>query len=334
MTSAIVSNIDGAALEEAFAGFDPAATLVVVASKTFTTTETMLNAQFGAANGCEEAGVDDPYGRVIALTAIARQGDRMGHRRDPHPAVRRERRRALFALVVGRLSRPRSRSAGRRSRNLLEGAAEMDRHFRLDRRCATTRRCSPPSPTAIYAKSAAAETRAVFAYDERLRLLPAYLQQLEMESNGKSVTLDGKPRRPADARRSPGAGSAPTRSMPCSSCSTRARISCPSNSSRRSSPATRSTTTHHRQLLLNCLRAGRGADGGPRQRRIPHATIRATGPSTTILLDRLDPRTLGALIAFYEHRTFANAVLLGINPFDQFGVELGKEMAKGLAEDD
>jgi glucose-6-phosphate isomerase len=62
----------------------------------------------------------------------------------------------------------------------------------------------------------------------------------------------------------------------------------------------------------------------------PHRSYPGDRPSTTILLDRLDPRTLGALIAFYEHRTFANAVLLGINPFDQFGVELGKEMAKAM----
>jgi glucose-6-phosphate isomerase len=86
---------------------------------------------------------------------------------------------------------------------------------------------------------------------------------------------------------------------------------------------------HHRQLLTNCfaqgaaLMAGRPADD-------PHRSYPGDRPSTTILLDQLDPATLGALIAFYEHRTFANAVLLGINPFDQFGVELGKEMAKAI----
>ena len=87
--------------------------------------------------------------------------------------------------------------------------------------------------------------------------------------------------------------------------------------------------THHRQLLLNCfaqgaaLMAGRASDDGARN-------YPGNRPSTTILLDRLDPRTLGALLAFYEHRTFANAVLLGINPFDQFGVELGKQMAQAI----
>jgi glucose-6-phosphate isomerase len=86
---------------------------------------------------------------------------------------------------------------------------------------------------------------------------------------------------------------------------------------------------HHRQLLVNCfaqgaaLMAGEAADD-------PHRAYPGDRPSTTILLDRLDPRTLGALIAFYEHRVFANAALLDINPFDQFGVELGKRMAKAM----
>ena len=86
---------------------------------------------------------------------------------------------------------------------------------------------------------------------------------------------------------------------------------------------------HHALLLGNCfaqgaaLMAGRASDD-------PHRSYPGDRPSSTILLDRLDPATLGALLAFYEHRTFANAVMLGINPFDQFGVELGKQMAKAL----
>ncbi len=86
---------------------------------------------------------------------------------------------------------------------------------------------------------------------------------------------------------------------------------------------------HHRQLLINCfaqgaaLMAGKASDD-------PHRSYPGDRPSTTILLDRLDAATLGALIAFYEHRTFANAALLGINPFDQFGVELGKAMARAM----
>jgi glucose-6-phosphate isomerase len=87
----------------------------------------------------------------------------------------------------------------------------------------------------------------------------------------------------------------------------------------------------HRQLLLNAIAQGaalmQGLDSDDPQRRYP-----GNRPSATILLDRLDARSLGALLAFYEHRTFANAALLGINPFDQFGVELGKDIARGLGE--
>ena len=89
---------------------------------------------------------------------------------------------------------------------------------------------------------------------------------------------------------------------------------------------------HHRQLLINCFAQGAALMSG-RPSDDPHRSYPGDRPSTTILLDRLDPATLGALIAFYEHRTFANAALLGINPFDQFGVELGKEMAKALDGD-
>jgi glucose-6-phosphate isomerase len=86
---------------------------------------------------------------------------------------------------------------------------------------------------------------------------------------------------------------------------------------------------HHRQLLTNCFAQGAALMAG-RRSEDPHRDYPGDRPSTTILLDQIDPATLGALIAFYEHRTFANAVLLGINPFDQFGVELGKEMAKAM----
>jgi glucose-6-phosphate isomerase len=88
---------------------------------------------------------------------------------------------------------------------------------------------------------------------------------------------------------------------------------------------------HHRQLLLNAFAQGSALMQG-RQSKDPQRSYSGNRPSSTILLERLDPRSLGALLAFYEHRTFANAALLGINPFDQFGVELGKEIARELGE--
>jgi glucose-6-phosphate isomerase len=321
--SAIVSNVDGEALTEATRRFDPAATLLVVASKTFTTTETMLNAA-SALQWMEENGVGDPYGQVIALTASPEKAVAFG--------VDETRILPFSESVGGRYSLwspigfPAALALGWAAfEELLEGAAEMDRHFRH----------APPAENApllaafvdlLYARLLGAETRAVFAYDERLRLLPSYLQQLEMESNGKSVRLDGSP---VDGPTAPitwgGVGTdaqhavfqllhqgthlVPVEFVACIE------------------PGHSLAFDHHRQLLTNCFAQGAALMAG-RQADDPHRSYPGDRPSSTILLDRLDPRTLGALLAFYEHRTFANAVLMGINQFDQFGVELGKEMAK------
>ena len=189
--AAIVSNVDGAALEEAIAGFDPHATLIAIASKTFTTTETMLNAALGAAmaGGSGGRGSLRPGRRAHRR---ARQGDRVRGRRDPDPALRRD--ASAAAIRSGRRSafRRRWRSAGTRSKACSRARPRWTA-ISGSRRSRRTRRCSPPSSTAITPMSAAPGRRAVFAYDERVRLLPSYLQQLEMESNGKSVRLDGSP---------------------------------------------------------------------------------------------------------------------------------------------
>ena len=207
----------------------------------------------------------------------------------------------------------------------------MDRHFRFAEPARQRRRCSPPSPTGSMSSSCGCQTRGVFAYDERLRLLPFYLQQLEMESNGKSVTTDGKPvEQPTAPVTWGGAGTDAQHAVfQLLHQGTRARPGRVRRGDRgRRRPGSRASPP----AAAQCLRAGRGADGRAGRATIRSAPIPATGRATTILLDRLDPRSLGALIAFYEHRTFANAVLLGINPFDQFGVELGKEIARKLAD--
>ncbi len=178
---AVVSNVDGAALAEAFAKFDPAYTLVAVASKTFTTTETLLNAN-SALQWLEEAGVEDPLGRFIALTAMPERAMEWG--------IDETRILPFNETVGGRYSLwssigfPAALALGWDAfADMLEGAAEMDRHFRLaegaDNICLLAAFADQ-----IYANRLGCQTRAVFAYDERLRLLPAYLQQLEMESNG------------------------------------------------------------------------------------------------------------------------------------------------------
>jgi glucose-6-phosphate isomerase len=322
---AIVSNVDGSALKEAFAACDPQKTLLVLASKTFTTSETLLNAE-SALDWMREAGVEDPVGRVIALTAAPEKAIEWG--------VDETRILPFSNTVGGRYSLwssigfPAALALGWSAfEEMLEGAAEMDRHFRLapfERNAPVLAACAD----LYYTLGRGCQTRACFAYDERLRLLPSYLQQLEMESNGKGVTADGA------------AIDYPTAPVTWGGVGTDAQHAVfqllhqgtaliPVEFVAVIDPGHDLDGAHHRQLLGNCfaqgaaLMAGKGHDD-------PARAYPGGRPSTTILLDELDPRTLGALIAFYEHRVFTNAAFLNINPFDQFGVELGKEMAKAV----
>jgi glucose-6-phosphate isomerase len=323
--TAIVSNVDGAALEEVFRRFDPHATLLLVASKTFTTPETMLNAT-SALSWMEENGVIDPFGRVVALTA------------DPNRAVAfgvDETRILPFAETIGgrfslwsSIGFPAALALGWDAfESLLEGAAAMDRHFRLAPLAAN----APVLAAFVdryYANARGAETRAAFAYDERLRLLPDYLQQLEMESNGKSVRVDGEPAGRATAPVVWGGVGTDAQHAVFQLLHQGTHL-VPVEFIAAVEPGDTLATDHHRQLLANCFAQGAALMSG-RPSKDPHRAYPGDRPSTTILLERVDARILGALIAFYEHRTFANAALLGINPFDQFGVELGKEMAKAV----
>jgi glucose-6-phosphate isomerase len=174
------------------------------------------------------------------------------------------------------------------------------------------------------------QTRAVFVYDERLRLLPTYLQQLEMESNGKSVTADGRPvAEPTAPVTWGGTGTDAQHAVFQLLHQGTAIIPVEFVAVREAEES--QDPEHHRLLLLNAFAQGAALMQG-RASDDPQRAYPGNRPSSTILIDRLEPRSLGALIAFYEHRTFANAVLLGTNPFDQFGVELGKEMARALSE--
>ncbi|MFS0738091.1 glucose-6-phosphate isomerase [Sphingomonas sp. 1P06PA] len=323
---AVVSNVDGAALEEVFARFDPGATLIAVASKTFTTTETLMNADSAVA-WLEDGGVADPFGRVVALTASPDRAIEWGVD---------ETRVLPFADTVGgryslwsSIGFPVALALGWDAyETLLEGAAAMDRHFRL-----APMTSNVPLLAAFvdqyYSRIRGCETRAIFAYDERLRLLPDYLQQLEMESNGKRVTPDGEP---VDG---------PTAAIAWGGVGTDAQHAVfqllhqgtrlvPVEFVAVIEPGHGLDDGHHRALLINAFAQGAALMAGRANPEEPARDYPGDRPSTTILLDRLDPARLGALIAFYEHRTFANAVLLGINPFDQFGVELGKEIARSI----
>jgi glucose-6-phosphate isomerase len=323
--AAVVSNVDGAALEEAVAGFDPDSTLLVIASKTFTTMETMLNGRSAIA-WMSEGGVADPYGRIVALTASPERAVEFG--------VDETRILPFSETVGGRYSLwssigfPAALALGWDAfESLLEGAAAMDRHFRH----APWQENAPVLAAFVdryYANVRGAQTRAVFAYDERLRLLAPYLQQLEMESNGKSVRLDGT---------GVGRASAPVTWGGVGTDAQHAVFQLlhqgthlvPVEFVAAIEPGHALDEEHHRQLLINCFAQGAALMAG-KASEDPQRSYPGDRPSTTLLLDRVDPATLGALLAFYEHRVFAGAVLLGINPFDQFGVELGKQMAKAI----
>jgi glucose-6-phosphate isomerase len=322
-----LSNIDGAAFDEAVKPLDPATTLVVVASKTFTTLETLTNME-ATLEWLRGAGVADPHGRLIAVTAkpeaavqagidetrVLQFGEGVGGRYSLWSSVG-----VSAALALGWDA----------FEALLEGAAEMDRHFRFTEPSANAPMLAAFADR-LYVEDQHCQTRSVFAYDERLRLLPFYLQQLEMESNGKSVTATGaRVDRPTAPVTWGGTGTdaqhAVFQLLHQGTVLTPVEFVAVREGDDDQDPE------HHRLLLLNAFAQGAALMRG-RASEDPQRAYPGDRPSTTILLDRLDPRALGALIAFYEHRTFANAVLIGINPFDQYGVELGKEIARQLAE--
>ncbi len=324
--ASFLSNVDPNAFDEAVEPLDPATTLVVAVSKTFTTSETLANLS-AAIEWMREGGVGDPHGRVIAVTAapeaaleagiddsrILQFSEGVGGRYSLWSAVS-----VTAALALGWDS----------FEELLEGGAEMDRHFRFSDMADNVPLVAAFADL-LYSQKLGCGTRGVFPYDERLRLLVPYLQQLEMESNGKSVTADGEPvGRPTAPVVWGGVGTDAqhavfqllhqgTAAIPVEFVAVAEDES--------------GLPGHHRQLLLNAFAQGAALMRG-RESADPHRSYAGNRPSSTVLLERLDPRTLGALIAFYEHRTFAEAVLLGINPFDQFGVELGKQIASELAE--
>ena len=326
-TVRFLSNIDGAAVDSAVKDLDPHTTLVVVASKTFTTLETLTNLE-AARQWLSTAGIDDPDGRVIAVTAnpeaavaqgidetrVLQFGEGVGGRYSLWSSVG-----VTAALALGWDA----------FEALLEGAAEMDRHFRFAEPAANVPLIAAFADR-LYVEQLGCQTRGLFAYDERLRLLPFYLQQLEMESNGKSVTTDG---RPVDHPTAPvtWGGTGTDAQHAVFQLLHQGTVLVPVEFVGVREGDDGQDPEHHRLLLLNAFAQGAALMQG-RQSDDPQRSYPGNRPSTTVLLGKLDARSLGALIAFYEHRTFANAVLLGINPFDQFGVELGKEIARQLAE--
>ncbi|TDE38460.1 glucose-6-phosphate isomerase [Antarcticimicrobium sediminis] len=338
-----VSNVDGAHLADTLKGLDPKTTWVNVSSKTFTTVETMTNAH--SARDWMQRGGGDPARQFSAISCAGALAGAFG--------IPPERVFGFADWVGGRYSiwgpigLPLMIAVGPDTFvEFLRGGQAMDAHFR-------TAAWGENLPVLMaltglwHSRVCGFPTRAVLPYDQRLARLPAYLQQLEMESNGKSVAMDGSA---LEGRSGPIVWGEPgtngqhaffqllhqgTDVVPCEFLI----------AARGHEPE---MAHHHRLLMANCLAQSKalmlgrsldqarammeaqGMQGAELERQARHRVFEGNRPSVTLSYPQLTPFVLGQLIALYEHRVFVEGVILGINSFDQFGVELGKEVATWL----
>jgi glucose-6-phosphate isomerase len=335
-----VSNIDGTHVAQVLGRVRPESTLFIIASKTFTTQETLTNAHTARdwfLRG--KAGQADVARHFVALSTNEQAVRAFGI--DPANMF------AFWDWVGGRYSLwsaiglPIALAVGMENfRELLAGARDMDRHFRL-----TPFERNIPVLLALlgvwYRNFQGFEAHAVLPYDQYLALLPAYLQQADMESNGKGVTVDGQPVTHATGPilwGEPGTNGQHafyqllhqgTTVVPCDFLVAVNPL--------------HAIGEHHAILLANflaqteALMRGRTTDEAQKELAglapearaalAAHKTFPGNRPSNSLLYDRLTPRALGSLIAMYEHKIFVQGVIWNINSFDQMGVELGKQLA-------
>jgi glucose-6-phosphate isomerase len=342
LTVRFVSNVDGADLHEALRGLDPAETLFVVASKTFTTIETVSNAVSArswllGALGTTEAAV--PF-HFVALSTNTAEVTKFG--------IDTENMFEFWDWVGGRYSVDSAIGlslmiaiGADRFRQLLDGFRLVDEHFRT----------APPEANAPlllgllgiwYGAFHGAQSHAVLPYSHYLSCFPAYLQQLDMESNGKSVDREGRPVRWQTGPvvwGSPGTNGQHayhqllhqgTELVPAD------LIGFARPASELSAPL----AAQHDLLMANLFAQGQAlafgrtaeevsAEGVPTE-QVPHRTFPGNRPTTTILAPELSPSVLGQLIALYEHKVFVQGAVWNIDSFDQWGVELGKVLAKRM----
>ncbi|MBM2710875.1 glucose-6-phosphate isomerase [Mesorhizobium caraganae] len=340
-----VSNIDGAHIHDTLKGLSAETTLFIIASKTFTTVETMTNAET-ARKWVQKALGKEAVGKHFAavstaLDLVAKFG------------IEADRVFGFWDWVGGRYSLwgaiglPVMIAIGPRNfRAFLDGAHEMDDHFRT----APLQKNLPALLGLVgwwHRVICGYPARAVIPYDQRLSRLPAYLQQLDMESNGKGVTLDGT------------AVTTPTGPLVWGEPGTNGQHAffqllhqgtdfIPVEFLAAAVGHEPDLKHQHDLLLANCLAQSealmkgrtleearaqmlaKGMKPADVDKIAPHRVFSGNRPSVTILYRKLDPRTFGRLIALYEHRVFVEGTLFNINSFDQWGVELGKELATGL----
>ncbi len=328
-----LANIDGAAAVDTFADLDPEETLVIVVSKSFDTLETLANARYARSWLLERTGRTEAVERhCIAVTANIEAARAFG--------IPAEHCLPTWDWVGGRYSLWSSvglsvaLALGARSfERLLEGAARMDRHFRSAR----VERNAPVLLALLgiwNSNFLGASTHAILPYDRRLAGLPGYLQQLEMESNGKSVRIDGDR---SDAHTAPVVwGGEETNGQHAFHQLLHQGTRAFSADFVTVAKPGHDLSEHHRWLLANSLGQshamlrGRPATEDAGDPLAAHRALPGNRATTTILLDALTPESLGALLALYEHKVFCQATVWGINPFDQWGVEFGKELANDL----
>jgi glucose-6-phosphate isomerase len=318
-----VSNIDGHELAAVLRGLQPRNTLFLVASKTFTTLETMTNARSAKAWFEAQGGRDIARHFAALTTNVAAAGefgitttfgfwDWVGGRYSMWSAIG-----LPIAIAVG----------ADRFRQLRGGAHEMDEHFR-------TAPLEHNLPVRLglldvwYRDFHGFASRSVAPYHSALRRFPAYLQQLEMESNGKRVDADGRPLAYATSPvvwGEPGTNGQHAYFQMLHQGTDRVPVEFIAVKQ----PA-HALAQHHALLLANALAQAQAlmqgkADAGG------HRDFSGNRPSTFLLLEELSPASLGALVALHEHRVFTSGAVWGINSFDQWGVELGKVLAQDLA---
>jgi glucose-6-phosphate isomerase len=338
ITFRFVSNIDGTDLAEAVRDLDPAETLFIVSSKTFTTLETMTNAH--TARSWLLSGLGDDTTSVakhfVAVSTNAAEVAKFG--------IDTANMFEFWDWVGGRYSMDSAIGLSTmiaigpaNFRAMLEGFHELDEHFRT-----TPFKRNLPVLMGLlsvwYNDFFDAQTVAVLPYEQYLKRFPAYLQQLTMESNGKHVTLEGTAVRRQTAPiywGEPGTNGQHsfyqlihqgTKLIPCDFIAFARPLNPPG--------------LHHDILLANvfaqseALAFGKTADEvkaeGTPDWLVPHRVFEGNRPSNTILAERLTPGTLGKLVALYEHSVFTQGVIWNINSFDQWGVELGKVLAQRL----
>jgi glucose-6-phosphate isomerase len=338
LTFRFVSNVDGTDLVEATRDLDPAETLFIVSSKTFTTMETMINAQ--SARDWLRGGLGGDLKAVarhfVAVSTNAEEVSAFG--------IDTANMFEFWDWVGGRYSMDSAIGLStmiaigpENFQAMLAGFRQMDEHFR-------TAPFAKNLPVLMgllsiwYTNFFGAQTVAVLPYENYLKRFPAYLQQLTMESNGKHVTLDGE---------TVGYDTAPiywgepgtngqhsfyqlihqgTRLIPCDFIAFARTLT--------------SLGRHHDVLLANMFAQSEAlafgktpeevAAEGTVATLVPHRVFDGNRPSNTILADRLTPETLGSLVALYEHSVLTQGVIWSVNPFDQWGVELGKALAQAI----